>query len=339
MKSVLSIDWLSYYGEFSGCEPNEPYHYKERDYGTKVFSRVVDLLYFDRIVASISFSPRSSVLEPNSAIIKFENSVLYEPNFCALREQILSACEFKVKSINRLDLALDFNYFQNGLEGHCFISQFVKDIYLHNGRGKFSITGIQQFTSNYEYLRLGSGSSPVVAYLYNKSKEMEDVKLKPYIVQRWKDNGLRQDVPVWRLEFSMKSDFFLMCDTDLGCMPLCYDCDFRNMQEIKDLYYSLYCKYWDFRKNNGTKNKSRMPKIELIDMKGVCCNYRRLQAKNQSGRRERILLHNLYKFTSRYDVQNEESRSACERVKNTLIYKHGLQDYYELKKDYWDSTR
>ena len=336
MKSVLSIDWLSYYGDFVFSMPCEPYHYKEREYGTKIFKRVADLLYFDRIVATISFCPHSSILEPNSAIIKFENSVLYEPNFPALREKILSACGFQIKSINRIDLALDFNYFQNGLEGHSFISQFVKDLYLHNGRGKFSITGVQQFTSTFEYLRIGSGSSPVVAYLYNKSKEMEDVKLKPYIVERWQSAGLRKDVPVWRLEFSLKSDFFAMVDFDLGCNPLCYDFDFRNMLEISDLYYSLYVKYFDFRKNNGTKNKSRMPRIELIDLKGVCYKYRRVQAKLESGRRERILLHNLHKFAVRYDSQDQATNQAVERTKNSLIGKLGLQEYYEYKKDYWD---
>lgn len=336
MKSVLSIDWLSYFGEFSPSCVLSPLKLRMCDYGTKVFRSRADVLCGERVVGTIAFAPRSSILDDKLAVFKFENSVLYEADFCDLRKQIIHCLRLNIKGINRLDLALDFNYLQNGMNGHVFIKQFLSAKYLHNGRGKFSVQGSQKFENDFEYLRLGSKTSPVVAYLYNKSKELQDVKLKPYIVERWKQAGLNTDVSVWRLEFSMGSDFFSMVDKDSGAFPLTKDCKFDDIDELKILYQSLINRYFEFRLNNGTQNKSRMPKVDLVVLSDVFGSYSRITANRQSGRRERMFLHYLHKYSERIGFNSLNAGFELEYVKSEFIKKTGLESYYLKKRDAWD---
>lgn len=338
MKSVLSVDWLSYYGEYGQEMPTNGFELQPREYGTKVFNNVSDVYFGNKKVAVLAFNPRSSIIEKTGAVLKFENNILYEKNFPIFRKKIIKGIKFHAKSINRLDLALDFNFLENGMNGHIFIKQFTNDKYLHNGRGKFQIQGVQKFESNYEYLRLGSNTSPVIAYLYNKTQEMADVKDKPYIREKWELNGLNADNPVWRLEFRMNSDFFTMVDKDSGEFPLEYNFDFKEPERLVYLYQSLVNQYFDFRLNNGTKNKSRMPKVEIINLSKVSMKVAKVQAENTSSRREKILLHSLYKFSKRYGINNEIEEKPSNETMYQLIRTCGMQEYFEKKQHLWDSA-
>lgn len=336
MKSVLSIDWLSYFGSYRAIKPISPIELKLRDYGTKVFRVCADVYLSGRVVGVLSYAPRSGVLREDMAVFKFENSVLYEHDFSALRTQILHCLRFKVEGFNRLDLALDFNYFQIGIDGHAFIKGFLQERYLHNGRGKFSVQGVQKFENSYEYLRLGSKSSPVLAYLYNKSQEMLDVKEKPYIRERWNQAGLRSDCSVWRLEFSLKSDFFSMIDKNSGAFPLSFDFDFCDFSQLKELYQSLYNKYFDFRFNDKKANKSRMQRVDLISLSSVFSKFSRIYARTQSSRREKIFLHYLHKYPQRVGFSSIQSGFELEYAKEEFIKRTGLESYYLHKKNAWD---
>ena len=208
MKSTLSIDWLSFHGTFANIPPTGDYTIKQSEYGTKIFAEIYYYYFQGKQVATVTTKPRSTALQSDLSIIKFDNWCLYIPNLFDFVNYVLDMIGFTVKGFSRLDLALDFNRFENGIDGHTLISQFVKDEYLHNGRGKFAISGVQKFTSTFEYLRLGSQSSPVRAYLYNKTTEMAEVKQKNYITDLWRREGLDVTKPVWRLEFSLTSGAF-----------------------------------------------------------------------------------------------------------------------------------
>ena len=338
MKCVLSVDWLSYSGSYRAITPISPVKLVMREYGTKVFRSCADVYFNERCVGVLSFAPRSAILKEDLAVFKFENSVLYEHDFSELRREILRCLRFKIEGFNRLDLALDFNYFQIGLEGHSFIQGFLNARYLHNGRGKFSVQGVQKFENSFEYLRLGSKSSPVLAYLYNKSQEMLDIKEKPYIRERWQQAGLRSDCPIWRLEFSLKSDFFQMVDKDSGVYPLCSDFDFCDFSQLKELYQSLYNRYFDFRFNDNKANKSRMKRVDLISLTSVFYRFSRIQTHMQSGRREKIFLHYLHKYPQRVGYSSIQEGFELEFAKSEFVKKAGLESYFNKKRDAWDSA-
>ena len=156
----------------------------------------------------------------------------------------------------------------------------------------------------------------MLAYLYNKSQEMADVKEKPYIRERWNQAGLRSDCSVWRLEFSLKSDFFSMIDKDSGAFPLSFD--------------------FDFRFNDKKANKSRMQRVDLISLSSVFSKFSRIYARTQSSRREKIFLHYLHKYPQRVGFSSIQSGFELEYAKDEFIKRTGLESYYLRKKGVWD---
>ena len=335
MKSTLSIDWLSFHGTFANIPPTGDYTIKQSEYGTKIFAEIYYYYFQGKQVATVTTKPRSTALHSDLSIIKFENWCLYIPNLFDFVNYVLNMIGFEVKGFSRLDLALDFNHFENGIDGHTLISQFVKDEYLHNGRGKFAISGVQKFSSVFEYLRLGSQSSPVRAYLYNKSTEMAEVKQKNYITDMWRKEGLDLLKDVWRLEFSLTSGAFDWVDSETGEFVIQKGVDYTKLSFLQPLFQACVNKYFDFRKNDKTQNKSRMQKVNLINLTKttVIRNFPALQTS--AGRREKILLHSIYKFVQRYDIKDEDQQTEVDNVLSTLIRKTDLEEYFERKKDTW----
>ena len=337
MKSILSIDWLSFHGTFANIPPTGDYTIKQSEYGTKIFAEIYYYYFQGKQVATVTTKPRSTALQSDLSIIKFDNWCLYIPNLFDFVNYVLDMIGFTVKGFSRLDLALDFNRFENGIDGHTLISQFVKDEYLHNGRGKFAISGVQKFTSTFEYLRLGSQSSPVRAYLYNKTTEMAEVKQKNYITDLWRREGLDVTKPVWRLEFSLTSGAFDWVEEVTGVCVFQKGIDYTKLSFLLPLYQACVNKYFDFRKNDNTKNKTRMPKVNLINLTktAIIRNFPTLQTS--AGRREKILLHSIYKFVQRYDIRDEDRQIEVDNVLSTLIRQTDLEEYFERKKDTWQN--
>src|SRR5574343_219368 len=264
MVSCLNIDWLSFFGSCDEVVHGYLYERCPRPFGTKIFADVIDYKKDGEVWFTVTKNPRSAALADSLAIVKVANFVLYRSDKFDIIKNGLKDIGFKIKGFSRLDLCLDFNYFANGYDGHTLISQFIKSKLLRNGRGKFSIQGVQKFECNFEYLKFGGSNSEVKAYLYNKTKEMQEVKDKPYIREQWKLAGLKQDVPVYRLEFSMNSDAVKnLQNTETGAASLSVS-TIENTDNLSDIYYCLYDRFFDFRKNNGTKNKSRRERVDLI---------------------------------------------------------------------------
>lgn len=335
MNAVLSVDWLSYYGYFVPKKSYPSFELKKREYGTRVYSVIEDVVYKGKIFATICRCPYSKILADNSAILKFENFTLYDSQFCDFREFLIKSLEFEIKCISRLDIALDFNYFENGLNGHQLISKFLKSEYLHNGRGKFAVNGTQKFDVSFEYLRLGSGKSNARVYLYNKTQELADVKDKPYIREKWAKHKLNVEIPVWRLELSLGSQAFEWYDTETGERGLEFDYDFRDAERLQILYQNMINKLFCFKKNDGTKNKSRMQSLNLVNLSKVKWENVKTQSINENGRRERILLRNLYKFVERFGNGDENLETYAEELRVHLIKTHGMAEYFERKKEIW----
>ena len=78
-----------------------------------------------------------------------------------------------------------------------------------------------------------------------------------------------------------------------------------------------------------------MQKVNLINLTKttVIRNFPTLQTS--AGRREKILLHSIYKFVQRYDIQDEDQQIEVDNVLPTLIRKTDLEEYFERKKDTW----
>lgn len=336
MVSCLNIDWLSFFGVHEESEYSQVFEKSPRSFGTKIFETVIDYKQEGKVFFTVTKNPRSGALADSLAIVKVANFVLYRADKFDIIENGLKDIGFKVKGFSRLDLCLDFNYFANGYDGHTLISQFIKSKLLRNGRGKFSVQGVQKFECNFEYLKFGGSNSEVKAYLYNKTKEMQDVKDKPYIREQWEKAGLKQDVPVYRLEFSMNSDAVKnLQNQNTGNAILSVNA-IKNTANLSDVYYCLYDRFFDFRKNNGTKNKSRMERVELIKREEIQVFYNAKKYSRESGRMEKILMHNMYVYVSKYGDGEESTYNHSNALLNNLMEKTDMWEYVARKIPQWN---
>lgn len=336
MVSCLNIDWLSFFGSCNDSVNGKVYEKCPRSFGTKIFETVIDYKKDGETYFTVTKNPRSGALADSLAIVKIANFVLYRSNKFDIIEDGLKDIGFKIKGFSRLDLCLDFNYFANGYDGHTLISQFIKSKLLRNGRGKFSIQGSQKFECNFEYLKFGGSSSEVKAYLYNKTKEMQDVKDKPYIREQWEKAGLRQDIPVYRLEFSMNSDAVKnLQNQNTGNATLSVNA-IKNTANLSDIYYCLYDRFFDFRKNDGTKNKSRMERVNLIKREEIKVFYNAKKYTKASGRMEKILMHNMYVYVSKYGDGEASTYDHSNALLNNLMEKTDMFEYVAKKMPQWD---
>lgn len=335
MKGVLNIDWLSFHGSHSGLVNTENYKFNPRSFGTKIFEEVIDYNRNGETYFTVTRKPRSKMLKSELAIVKIANFILYKPDKYNIIETGLKEIGFMIKGVSRFDICFDFNYFANGWDGHTLIKQFLESKALRNGRGNFSVHGVQKFDCNFEYLGFGGNNSSAKAYLYNKTKEMQDVKEKPYIREQWERAGLRQDVPVYRLEFSLNSDGVKNLENP-DTTPIGFTLNNFGLKDfLPDLYYTLYDRFFDFRKNNRTRNKSRMERINLIEKRDICMVYNGSKSYKCSGRMEKILLHNLFVYVAKYGDGEMETYDTSKKLLNDLLERTQLHDYVSYKKGAW----
>jgi len=208
----------------------------------------------------------------------------------ALLQQVVRFHEIK---INRVDLAADFNTFKNGLTAKKLINNFLTCDFIKTGRGKFYVIGEQKKYIDAQYLRFGKGDSDVSAYLYNKSKELDQVKDKPYIRATWAGAGLDVSKDVWRLEFSLKSQALKLYQTNTGeSMDVTSEL-ITNRKFLLDLYLSMQSKYFSFQLKENQKNKSRWKRVALFGDEFEVYDIVRCPDESDSSRKNKIFLKTL----------------------------------------------
>lgn len=94
----------------------------------------------------------------------------------------------------------------------------------------------------------GKRSSGVQVQLYNKTKELREVKMKHYIYNTWVANGLDVDRDVWRLEIRIQSAGKELVNLSTGeaFRLQIQDCLFQEQLEM--LFCSYAAKYFKFYK-------------------------------------------------------------------------------------------
>ena len=333
---IVSIDYLTLYVQMSNRRKIDGFEFKLQKYNSKHFAKIAHIYIYGEKVANLEYQPHSSILDSRAGLLKIENNILYQKDMFHIVDLIMDYIGAKVISISRLDICADFEKFKNNLEPKKLIKNFMTERYLRNGRGKYTIIGNQKNVQDVEYLRFGSKSSAVNVYLYNKSIEMEDVKHKAHIAELWKQNNLGKDNQVWRLEVSLKSEAMTYVDDETGEY-------FKvNLEHLKDnkfiekLYYSLVQKYFEFRKNDKTKNKSRMQKVDLFNQDEM--TYKRIKITNEPDytRRDKVLLKNMYLYEKRYPNATNIAKLASSQIERDLKNSDYLYKYFMKKKQLWD---
>lgn len=278
----IHVDWLEIY-----ClEPldtfplnaeyyrNKGYQVREREYGTRVYKEMFELLNQNGDpVLEVRRNPASgdsefSGLVPESCHLRLPNWILYQDNPVRYLMDVVLQHGYIFKSIFRIDIALDFQYFDTGEDPATFVRRYLKGRYRKINQCNLTAHGEDNWNQcDWNSLSWGSRKSMVSTKLYNKTKELKEGKSsKPYIRTCWmlaglvdnplsltkrKADGTMEPVDIWRLEFSIKSscDGFVVIEMQKGRkvekkkfphrLPM-YDGDEKLWARFQDLCYHYF---------------------------------------------------------------------------------------------------
>ena len=333
MNRTISIDWLSLYCECYVLNDNNFYKFERQNESSGQFKEIWKV--YDKIdkelYCVIQRTPWSPIIPKHTTMVKVANRYLYRQDWNTKLMHFLNVCHIIPKSISRIDIAADFNHFDNNLKVESFIQGFLSNKYIKMGQNKYTLMGEQKNQHEYSYLRFGNRESEISAYLYNKSKELKEVHDKPYIREMWEENGINTKKDVWRLEVSLRNKQMKTIVKQTGEM-LRIDLDFLKTQGIvENVFNCAVLKAFDFRINDNQKQKRRMKRLELF--RGMTSTLLMVVPTNEActNRMDKIVVKKLANCVSEYRVDNQESYEIIRRAMDEIITQCGLKDYYYEK--------
>lgn len=336
MKKTISIDWLQLYCSAAQFTPHRDYNWIKKTFQTKHFREQYEVTFRNELIATVQKTPTSPILPHDAMIVKFSNRELYGQNLHALVTDFLDANRIAYKSITRIDIALDFNYFHNKLHPEEFIRRFMSCAYLKIGRGKYALHGEQKFRHTFDYLRFGSKTSDLNVYLYNKTKELNQVHDKPYIREKWLKEGLKTDIPVWRLEISLKSRACQYVDLETGeHFNLQLDI-IDNLDYLYSIFYGLADQYFYFVINDNSCRKDRMPRLDLLDYNSIRYKPLYLPKEADANKSNRVFVKKLYQLDQELRNVPPEIQHAANNVLQFMCNSRMLRDYVEKHREEWN---
>lgn len=337
---AITCDWLQLY-----CHNQNPteleltalfstnYRFVKEDISSRQFRDIYSVYNCENdLYANIQLTPFSSIIDKNACIIKLSNRELYKSNFANVLINFLEVHNFKYRSISRIDVCYDFNTFCQGMKPRRLINSFLSKRILKNNQGSYHLMGGTRLINDYSYIRFGTRSSAVCSYMYDKTKELREVKDKPYIRQLWKLNGIDDTQEVWRVEISIKSDMTHMVRTDTGEIFRLSPDDLKVQTDIESIFYSYAKKYFSFKINDGTKNKSRMKDVALFSRTNeVTTKPLRLTYCNDSTRSDKIFIKKLEKIKNELRHMDDNTLMAIEQIRTEFCIQKNLSEYYYEK--------
>ena len=341
---AINVDWLQVY-----CHDDNlgflhdiyygvsAYEFNLLPHGTRHFKELWEVIDEDgEKYAIIQRVPHSSIISADGAIIQLCNRELYRPYYASNFIVFLSSHHFRYKSISRLDICFDSNYLYKKLKHSKLIKDLMTGVVLKNNQSKvaWNFNAIANVGKPMECnsCSFGSKSSSVSTKMYNKTLEMKEQKQKPYIIESWGYNGLNLDMDVWRIEISIKSDASTTIRTDSGEI-FRLDPDSLRMQELtENIFFSYAEKYFSFKRNNGTKNKTRMPDLPIFPKeRSITLRPIRITEEKDSGRSDRIFLKKLHSLLNANENMDKQTWESIIEVSNAFALSRGLAAWRKQK--------
>jgi hypothetical protein len=335
MNYITSYDWIQLH-----CHITTPlaslllagYSIEKQKYSTRECASVHIIFKKKKQIATIVSEPHSPVMNPKSAWIKFENSLLYKSNFIEQIKDVLTIFQLKFKNITRLDVCCDFDNFKNNFNPENLIKGFLSEKFLKVLNSKFKVIGEQKFVNTYSYLAFGAESSEVCYKLYNKFLEMEQVKMKPYIMDQARNNGINVEANYWRLEYSLKSSSTKILTADGEILFDAYDLNTLKDANKQPLFEYLCSHYFRFVKSTNQDRKDRMPAIDLFKWALIKPIIVRQEPNENSTRSDKIFANKLMKINQELRGQDFEMSMFSKQLLTDFVYNRGLE-FYAKKKD------
>ena len=305
---MISIDWFQISVIISDLDWTikkvDNYQLIKEQYSTKHFRNIFTIkdIRQNKIVATITINPNSTIINKNLGIIKFENWLMYQNYSKQFILQFLIDFDLKFNSISRVDICKDFNYFDyRKTQPQIFIKNFLSNKITKLRKSKGQVYFEQGEKLDFQYIKFGSGKSRVCSYIYNKTKELEQVKEKPHIREVWKKNNLTGTI--WRCEFRIQNFDFVLIDVETGEM-INYNGNLSGLNSIDildnatDLFYSLSNHYLKFKVVSSDSNKSRLKEFILFNNQSKKIFKKVYNDNIESTRSEKIFIKKLYELNN-----------------------------------------
>lgn len=351
MKRAIIIDWL----EVFALEPTnldaeyfraQEYEVSERCYGTPQYREVLTIHDAGQPFIEIRRNPYSlksegGIFEKGACHLRLSNCVLYGKNPIDRLREFMCAHGYRYKNISRIDIACDFNEFDNNLQVQDFVNAYMRGEISKVNQGRLSAHGSdmwigRQITS----LKWGANSSPNTTKLYNKSKELrESGEKKIYIRKYWEDAGLDQSRDVWRVEFSLTSQFQTLKNKKNGELIKKGLSDYDTPERLMYQFFILYARYFDFRHVQYGARGSLKRKYDCERIKAIVYNPndivhvpKRNASIEVSPNRTLKILANKLILLKNDTTEDSEIRYAAQVIISWMLEKYNTE-YNQIKSD------
>lgn len=350
-KYCISVDWLQvccysnnlafllnndYYNKVDSL----PYWLELQPLETRNFARFIRVhtkVGNDwRYCADILAVPRSTMLNSNIVLVKIHNRFLYSQNYIKLLYNICATFKLSIKGLTRLDLCYDCNSFHNGLKPHKFIKEFVtaefdSPRYIYKvGAKQFRVYGGKSVSSATKFsgIEFGSGKSSKRCYIYDKTRELKEVKDKPWIRQYWQENGLISDekTHVYRAEISIKCDGMDLLNMSTGELFKLSPEYLQSQPAIERLFHFYAARMFRFHRKGKHTRVRDYDRIELFENSPVItCKPKKVCVNADTGRTEKVCVSTLSKLSCQYSDLAQEYSGALSRCITFLSEVAGIK--------------
>lgn len=230
----VNLDWLEVFclEPISSARDAEyfrehGYFVEEREYGTRIYNEMFTLFGTDNFpLLEVRRSPKSSqalggLMPINACHIRLTNRTCYYEDAAQKLKLFLIQHKIEYQRISRVDVCLDFERFDSGDWPQKFLRRYLQEKFAKINQTRISNYGEDTWTTRrWDSISWGREKSDVTTKLYNKTKQLNEVKDKPYIKQAWFacgliDNpltcektsakGIIYKPDIWRVEFSVRS--------------------------------------------------------------------------------------------------------------------------------------
>ena len=302
----IGVDWLQIFCKGGvNLEPSKKgaYNITLLNYSSRHFKKIFSISLGVDEIAQVQAEPHSNIIKTGDAILKLTNKFCYSEKRLEYLEVLMSVIGLEFVSVTRCDICIDFEHFLNYYTPENLMTRFVSGKIIKHGKNKFKLQGHHTHELNFDYLKFGSPTSNISYYLYNKSKELREVKNKPWIIDTWALNNLNNDKDIWRLEFSikkMKKDATNMDDgTNISLSSLAlfirenFECIIKYL--IQKLWKFSTLHNWSIQ-----KNKSRCITIDFFKFDIQNIDLIRYSEKITSNRMDKIFIKKLESLKNDY---------------------------------------
>lgn len=276
----------------------------ERDYGTRVYREMFTV--HDALgnpFVEVRRNPYSQgyrgIHAAEESHLRLVNAACYFDDAAVRLQQFMDAFSYDFNRISRVDICLDFEFFDEGDEPARFLQRYLRQVYSKINQGNITAHGSDQWNGQqWNSVSWGSPTSAIGTKFYNKTMELYDAASKtyrkPHIRYAWLKSHLIDDFhnvtklgadgpytpQIWRVEFSIRSAVKNWFAIELNGQRRRYQ-SIRNTLDMYDsreklvtLFASLANHYFHFKHYVKDQRKDRCPDKVLFKWDGLQVTYK-----------------------------------------------------------------